>query len=110
MGWLDWEHGCGVNWKGTRRLLHAGVSKIFALGWECSSVVERLPSMLQALGSIASTSQVWWYIPLVPALSRQGREEDKTKLTATLVHRVSSRPDKVTQQDPVSTFPPLESS
>lgn len=108
MVWLDWEHGCGVNWRGTRRLVHAGASRICVLGWKCSSVVEFLPSMLQALGSIPSTSPVWWYIPVFPALSRQSKEEDKTKFMATLVYRVSSGPAKATQQGPVSAFPLLE--
>jgi hypothetical protein len=35
-------------------------------------------------------------------------EEDNSKLRANLVHRVSSKPARATQQDPVSTLPSLD--
>lgn len=85
-----------------------GASRIWALGWECRSAAEPLPSMGEALGLTSSTSQAWWCVPVCPVPSRQNREEGNSKLMANLVY-ISSRPARATQQDPVSTVLPWTS-
>ena len=43
------------------------------------------------------SSQVWWHMPLIPALSRQ-RQEDLYEFEASLIYKVSSRIARATQR------------
>jgi hypothetical protein len=43
--------------------------------------------------------QVWWHTPFIPALGRQ-RQANLCEIKASLVYRVSSRPDRTTQLQP----------
>lgn len=49
------------------------------MGWGCSSVGRALASQAQKFPSLALQNQTWWCTPVIPALGRERKVDQKFK-------------------------------